>query len=54
MKVKSESYPEKIRSLAAELSRFRNSYPVDHSIDKLRRIADELEQVLKKPPRPGT
>ena len=50
MKVRSESYPERIRSLAAELSRIRNLYPVDHSVDKLRVIADELEQILKRPP----
>ena len=50
MKARSESYPERIRSLAAELSRLRNLYPVEHSVDKLRMIASELEQVLKKPP----
>jgi hypothetical protein len=50
MKARTETYPERIRSLAAGLSQFRNLYPVDSSVDKLRTIADELEQILKKPP----
>jgi len=50
MKARTETYPEKIRSLAAGLSQFRNLYPVDPSVEKLRRIADEVEQILKKPP----
>jgi len=51
MKIKSESYPEKIRCIAHELSKFRNQYEVDHSIEKLRMIANELEFSFKKPPR---
>ena len=50
MKLKSESYPEKIRRIARELSQLRNSYQVDRSIEKLRTVANELEQVLKKAP----
>lgn len=50
MKARTETYPEKIRSLAAGLSQFRNLYPVDPSVEKLRKIADEVEQILKKPP----
>ena len=50
MKFKAESYPDRIRRIARELSPYRNSYPVDHPIEKLRMIADELEQILKKAP----
>ncbi len=50
MKLRSESYPERIRRIAQELSGLRNSYPVDHPVEKLRMIANEVEQVLKKTP----
>ncbi len=50
MKIKSESYPEKIRHIAHELSKFGDKYEVDHSVEKLRKIADELERNLRKPP----
>jgi hypothetical protein len=36
--------------IAQELSPYRTSYSVDHPIEKLRMIADELEQILKKAP----
>jgi hypothetical protein len=48
MKLKSESYPDRIRRIAQEVSQLRNMYQVDHSDEKLRMIANELEQVLKK------
>lgn len=48
MKLKSESYPDKIRRIADELSRMRNLYEVDHTVEKLRMIANELEHNLKK------
>ena len=48
MKLKSESYPERIRRIAQELSRMRNLHGVDHTVQKLRIIADELESNLKK------
>ena len=48
MKLKSESYPEKIRRIAHDLSRLRNQYDVDRSIEKLHRVANELERNLKK------
>ncbi len=51
MKLKSESYPEKIRRIAHDLGRLRNQYEVDHSVEKLRMIANELERSLKKSPR---
>lgn len=51
MKLKSESYPDKIRRIAQEVSQLRDLYPVDHSVEKLRLIANELEQVLGKTPR---
>jgi len=51
MQIQSESYPERIRRLANELSKFRDKYEVDHSVEKLRMIANELELNLKKPPR---
>lgn len=51
MKLKSESYPDKIRRIAHDLSRFRDQYDVDRSVEKLRMIANELELNLKKPPR---
>ena len=54
MKLKSESYPDRIRRIAQEVSQFRDSYPVDHSVEKLHLIANELEQVLRKTPRKKT
>jgi len=48
MKLKSESYPEKIRRIAQDLSRLRNQYDVDQSIEKLNMIANELERKLKR------
>jgi len=48
MKLRSESYPDRIRRIAQEVSQLRNLYQVDHSVEKLRKIANELEQVLKK------
>ena len=48
MKLKAESYPDRIRHIAADLSRMRNLYAVDHTVAKLRMIANELEQKLKK------
>ena len=50
MKLRSESYPDRIRRIAQEVSQLRNLYQVDHSVEKLRMIANELEQVLKKTP----
>jgi len=50
MKLRSESYPDRIRSIAREVSQLKKLYPVDHSVEQLRMIASELEQVLKKPP----
>jgi len=50
MKLKSESYPDKIRRIADDLSRMRNLYEVDHSVEKLRMIANEIEHNLKKSP----
>ena len=49
MKIRSESYPERIRRIAQELSGLRKAYPVDQSIEKLRIIANEVEQILNKP-----
>ena len=54
MKLKSESYPDRIRRIAQEVSQFRNLYQVDHSVEKLRLIANELEQVLKRAPQKKT
>jgi hypothetical protein len=48
VKLKSESYPDRIRRIAAELSQLRSLYAVDHTVEKLRMIANELEQNLKK------
>ena len=50
MKLRSESYPDRIRRIAKEVSQLRNLYQVDHSVETLRMIANELEQVLKKAP----
>jgi hypothetical protein len=50
MKLRSESYPEKIRRIAHDLNRLRDQYEVDSSVEKLRMIANELELSLKKPP----
>jgi hypothetical protein len=48
MKLKRESYPDRIRRIAQELSQMRNLYGADHSAEKLRRIANELERNMKK------
>ena len=50
MKLRSESYPDRIRRIAKEVSQLRNVYPVDNSVEKLDRVANELEQVFKKTP----
>lgn len=50
MKIRSESYPDKIRRIAKDLSQLRNQYEVDQSVEKLRLIAAELEQKFKKAP----
>ena len=46
MKLKSESYPDRIRRIAHDLSQMRNLYHVDHTVEKLRKIANELEHNL--------
>ena len=48
MKIKRESYPDKIRRIAEDLSQMRNIYDVDRSVEKLLMIANELEHNLKK------
>ena len=50
MKIKSESYPNKIRRIAEDLRKIRNHYAVDSSVDKLHKVANELERNLKKAP----
>ncbi len=50
MKLKRESYPEKIRRIAQDLSKMGNVYDVDHSVQQLRKIANELEHTFKKQP----
>ena len=50
MKLKFESYPDKIRRIAEDLSRMRNLYEVDRTVEKLRMIANELEHNLNKVP----
>lgn len=50
MKLKSESYPDKIRRIAHDLGRLRHQYDVGQSIEKLNMIANELERNLKKSP----
>jgi hypothetical protein len=54
MQIGRESYPDKIRLIADELSKFRDKFEVDHSVEKLRMIANELELSFKKPPRKKT
>jgi len=49
MKLKSESYPGRIRKIAHELSRLQNQYEVGQSVEKLLMIANELERNLKQP-----
>lgn len=48
MKIKSKSYPDKIRRIAEELDRLRISREVNSSAEKLRMVANELEASLKK------
>ena len=54
MKLRSESYPDRIRRIAQEVSQLRNLYQVDNTVEKLRMIANELEQNLKTTPRKKT
>ena len=48
MKIKSKSYPDKIRRIAEDLSKLRDTYEVGRTVEKLRMIANELEHNLKK------
>jgi len=48
MKLKRESYPARIRRIAEDLSQFRNLHGADYAAENLRKIADELEQNMKK------
>jgi len=48
MKYKTESYPDRIRRIAKDLSQMRNVHGVDHTVEKLHMIATELERNLKK------
>jgi hypothetical protein len=48
MKIKSESYPDRIRRIASELCKLRNVYGVDSTVEKLHVIANELEHNLKQ------
>ena len=54
MKLRSESYPDRIRRIAQEVSQLRNLYQVDHTVEKLHMIANELEQILKNTRRKKT
>ena len=47
MKIKAESYPDRIRRIAEELSRVNRTPAVSDVAQKLRSIAGELEQILK-------
>ncbi len=48
MKLKRESYPDRIRRIAQELNQMQYLYGADLSAEKFRRIADELERNMKK------
>ena len=48
LKLKSESYPDKIRRIAQELNRLRNQYDVGQSVEKLLMVANELERNLQR------
>ena len=48
MKIRSESYPDKIRRIAEDLRKIRNQYEVGSSVEKLQMVANELERNLKK------
>ena len=50
MKLKFESYPDKIRRIAHDLGKLRNQYEVDHLVEKLGLIAHQLELELRKTP----
>ena len=54
MKLRSESYPDRIRRIAQEMSQLRNLYQVDNTVEKLHMIANELEQNLKNTHRKKT
>jgi hypothetical protein len=48
LKIKAKSYPDQIRRIAGELSQLGDVYGVQQSAKKLRLIASELEENLKK------
>ena len=50
MRIKSESYPDRVRKIASDLVRVRDLYDLDRSIEMLHAIANELELKLKKGP----
>ena len=50
MKLRSESYPDKIRRIARDLGQLQSQYDVERTIEKLRLIANELEFQLKGQP----
>ena len=43
-----KSYPEKIRCIAEDITQMRGIYELDHSVEALRKIADDLEAMLKQ------
>jgi len=49
MKTKTESYPDRIRRIAEDLSQMRYLYEASHAADRLRIIANEIERILEKP-----
>ena len=43
-----EFYSEQIRRIAEDMTQMRELYELDFAVEKLRRIADELEEKLKQ------
>lgn len=48
MEYKQESYPAQIRRIAEDMTQMRKLYELDYAVEKLRKIADKLEERLKK------
>jgi hypothetical protein len=43
-----KSYPEKIRCIAEDITQMQQLAELDHSVNQLRKIADDLEEWLKQ------
>ena len=50
MEYKRESYPDQIRRIAEDMTQMRNLYELKYSAERLRMIADKMEEITKPSP----